>query len=453
MSRSRMSETLSSQRRATPSWLDPLGRRAGRSPALGALIPSLRTLARRFAQDNLAQTAGSLTFTTLISLVPLLTVALAVFTAFPAFDRLQGQVQAHLAQSMLPEGLSDKVYHYLSDFAARAKGLGVVSVIFLILTATSMMLTVDRALNAIWRTPRPRPLAQRVLLYWAGFTLGPLVLGASIGLMSYVAGAHRGLLHHLPGGASVLLSLASWAVMAVALAALFRFIPNTEVLWRDALIGGVVAALAFSLGGRALAWYFSTVTTYTAVYGTFAILPLLLLWIDFSWIAVLVGAMIAAYLPSLRVRAIRLGSYAGAEFLGAVQVLKQLYDTRQAPNCGLQAAVLSRRLRVDPLQLQDLLTVLERLGWVGKVAARARGPSRWALLCDPQTTSVGPLIDALLLDKKHAARTSALLGQMLSDNERVWSLERLLADPAVTAGSSASATTSPSPPSDSSAGA
>lgn len=411
------------------------------------LIASLRTLAKRFAQDNLAQTAGSLTFTTLISLVPLLTVALAVFTAFPAFDKMQGEVQAHLAQSMLPDGISDKVYHYLSDFAAKAKGLGLVSVIFLIITATSMMLTVDRALNAIWRTPRPRSLAQRVLLYWAGFTLGPLVLGASIGLMSYVAGAHRGLLHHLPGGASALLSLTSWAVMAMALAAMFRFIPNTEVNWRDALIGGVVAALAFSLGGRALAWYFSTVTTYTAVYGTFATLPLLLLWLYFSWIAVLVGAMIAAYLPSLRVRAIRLDGYAGAAFLSAVHVLKLLHQAREAPDCGLQAAELSKRLRIDPLQLQELLTVLEQLGWAGRVAAKNRGPSRWALLCDPHATPLGPLIDVLLLDKRHAAHTSALLGHMLSDDERDWTLDQLLSEQQLTADASTSATAPTSLPS------
>lgn len=411
------------------------------------LIASLRTLAKRFAQDNLAQTAGSLTFTTLISLVPLLTVALAVFTAFPAFDKMQGEVQAHLAQSMLPDGISDKVYHYLSDFAAKAKGLGLVSVIFLIITATSMMLTVDRALNAIWRTPRPRSLAQRVLLYWAGFTLGPLVLGASIGLMSYVAGAHRGLLHHLPGGASALLSLTSWAVMAMALAAMFRFIPNTEVNWRDALIGGVVAALAFSLGGRALAWYFSTVTTYTAVYGTFATLPLLLLWLYFSWIAVLVGAMIAAYLPSLRVRAIRLDGYAGAAFLSAVHVLKLLHQAREAPDCGLQAAELSKRLRIDPLQLQELLTVLEQLGWAGRVAAKNRGPSRWALLCDPHATPLGPLIDVLLLDKRHAAHTSALLGHMLSDDERDWTLDQLLSEQQLTADASTSAAAPTSLPS------
>jgi len=390
-------------------------------------MASLRTLAKRFAQDNLAQTAGSLTFTTLISLVPLLTVALAVFTAFPAFDRLQGQVQAHLTQTVLPDGLSDKVYFYLRDFAAKAKGLGLVSVMFLIVTATSMLLTVDRALNAIWRTPRPRPLAQRVLLYWAVFTLGPLVLGASIGLMSYVAVAQRHLLHQIPGGVSALIGLTSWAIMALALAALFRFIPNTDVQWRDALIGGVVAALAFSAGGRALAWYFSSVTTYTAIYGAFASLPLFLLWLYCSWIAVLAGAMIAAYLPALRVRAIHRDAYAGADFLHAIEILKQLDQARRAPDCGLPLATLSQRLRLDPLQLQELLVVLQRLGWVGRVAPATRGPARWALLCDPHATPIGPLIDALLLDARQAARTAPQLARMLSDEERGWRLNRLLA--------------------------
>ena len=408
------------------------------------LIASLRTLARRFGEDNLAQTAGSLTFTTLISLVPLLTVALAVFTAFPAFDKMQGQVQAHLAQSMLPAAISGKVYGYLSQFAAKAKGLGLVSVVVLIVTATSMMLTVDKALNAIWRTPRPRPLAQRVLLYWAGFTLGPLVLGASIGLMTYVAGAHRGLIRQIPGGGDVLLSLASWAVMAAALGAMYRYIPNTEVKWRDALVGGVVAALAFNLGGRALAWYFVQIPTYTAVYGTFATLPLLLLWIDWSWMVALVGAMIAAYLPSLRVRAVRMDAYAGAEFLTAIRVLQILSAARQAPDCGVGAADLSQRLRIDPLQLQGLLGVLDKLGWIGRVAAKGKGPAHWALLCDPRTTQIGPLVDALLLEKTQATRISALLGHILSDEERGLTLERLL-DPKFSG--SASATTSPSRPS------
>lgn len=411
------------------------------------LVASLRALARRFGEDNLAQTAGSLTFTTVISLVPLLTVALAVFTAFPAFERLEGTVQTHLAQSMLPATIATRVYGYLGQFAAKARGLGAVSVAMLIVTATSMMLTVDKALNSIWRTLRPRPLAQRVLLYWAAFTLGPLVLGASIGLITYVAGAHRGLIHHLPGGADLLLTLASWAVMAGALAAMYRYVPNTEVAWRDALIGGLAAAVAFNLGGRALAWYFTQVPAYAAVYGTFATLPLFLLWLYWSWIVVLVGAMIAAYLPSLRVRAVRLDAYAGAEFLTAVRLLQLLAAARRAPDCGIAAFPLARRLRVDPLQLQGLLGTLARLGWVGRVAPHGRGPARWALLCDPQTTVIGPLIDVLLIDATQASAASERLGRLLGEEERSLTLASLLDPVGVNAGDpppSASATTSSS---------
>ncbi|MGA8007866.1 MAG: ribonuclease BN, partial [Thiomonas sp.] len=158
-------------------------------------------------------------------------------------------------------------------------------------------------------------------------------------------------------------------------------------------------------------------------------------------------AMIAAYLPSLRVRAIRLDGYAGAAFLSAVHVLKLLHQAREAPDCGLQAAELSKRLRIDPLQLQELLTVLEQLGWAGRVAAKNRGPSRWALLCDPHATPLGPLIDVLLLDKRHAAHTSALLGHMLSDDERDWTLDQLLSEQQLTADASTSATAPTSLPS------
>ena len=415
------------------------------------LAATLRTLARRFGEDKLAQTAGSLTFTTLISLVPMLAVALAVFTAFPAFDKMQSQMHFQMAQSMLPGTISDKVYGYLSQFASTAKGLGFVSVLFLIFTATSTMLTVDKALNSIWRTPRPRPLAQRVLLYWAALTLGPIVLGASLAAMSVVASAHSGLIAQLPGGASVLMTLASWAIMGFALAALYRFVPNTEVFWRDALMGGMVAAVLFNLAGRGLAWYFSQVPTYTAVYGTFATLPLFLLWMYVSWMVVLVGAIIAAYLPALRVRAVRLDAYAGAEFLLAVRMLQELAGARSGPENGLKAIVLARRLRVDPLQLQRLLAVLERLGWVGRVVPLAGGRRRWALICDPDSTLLGPLIDAVLLDQRQADRVSENLGRILSEEERAWTLASVLdGEPArlIDDGPSTFATTSPSLPSD-----
>ncbi|SCC93654.1 conserved membrane hypothetical protein [Thiomonas sp. X19] len=390
---------------------------------------SLHLLIKRFGQERLAQTAGSLTFTTLISMVPLLAVGLSLFTAFPAFHRMQDHLQQQFAHALLPQDIAETVFRYLNQFAAKAKGLGAVGVAGLVFLATSMMLTVDKALNAIWRTARPRPLAQRVLLYWAGITLGPLVLGTGLAASAALMAAHRGWLHHIPGGTGVLLTLLSWAVMGAAIGALYRFVPNTEVKWRDALAGGLFAAIGFDLAGRAFAWYVASVPTFTAVYGTFATLPIFLIWIYWSWMVVLLGAMLAAFLPLLRVRALPPQAVAGGEFLLVLKLLRQLAAARKAPDVGRETLVLARSLRCDPLHLQPLLNALEGIGWIGRVTPDARHRSvRWALLVDPAQTPVAALVDVLLLNHEAAAEFSPLLGNIVSDKERALMLERLLQD-------------------------
>uniref|UniRef100_E6PR87 Putative Ribonuclease BN transmembrane protein n=1 Tax=mine drainage metagenome TaxID=410659 RepID=E6PR87_9ZZZZ len=390
---------------------------------------SLHLLIKRFGQERLAQTAGSLTFTTLISMVPLLAVGLSLFTAFPAFHRMQDHLQQQFAHALLPQGIAETVFRYLNQFAAKAKGLGAVGVAGLVFLATSMMLTVDKALNAIWRTARPRPLAQRVLLYWAGITLGPLVLSTGLAASAALMAAHRGWLHHIPGGTGVLLTLLSWAVMGAAIGALYRFVPNTEVKWRDALAGGLFAAIGFDLAGRAFAWYVASVPTFTAVYGTFATLPIFLIWIYWSWMVVLLGAMLAAFLPLLRVRALPPQAVAGGEFLLVLKLLRQLAAARKAPDVGRETLVLARSLRCDPLHLQPLLNALEAIGWIGRVTPDARHRSvRWALLVDPAQTPVAALVDVLLLNHEAAAEFSPLLGNIVSDEERALMLERLLQD-------------------------
>ncbi|WP_288127016.1 YihY family inner membrane protein [Thiomonas sp.] len=389
---------------------------------------SLRLLLKRFGEERLAQTAGSLTFTTLISMVPLLAVGLSIFTAFPAFHRMQEHLQQQFAHALLPQSIAETVFRYLNQFAAKAKGLGAAGVASLIFLATSMMLTVDKALNAIWRTARPRPLAQRVLLYWAGMTLGPLVLGAGLAASTALMAAHRGWVRQIPGGADVLLTLLSWGFMGTALGALYRFVPNTEVKWRDALAGGFFASVGFDLAGRAFAWYVASMPTFTAVYGTFATLPIFLMWIYWSWMVLLLGAMLAAFLPLLRVRALPVRPQAGADFLLALQLLRQLALARNAPECGRDTLALARSLRLDPLYLQPLLNALEGIGWIGRVAPGGRGKGvRWALLVDPAQTPVAALVDVLLLDHAAASQVSPLLAQIVSDEERALTLERLLA--------------------------
>ena len=389
---------------------------------------SLRLLLKRFGEERLAQTAGSLTFTTLISMVPLLAVGLSIFTAFPAFHRMQEHLQQQFAHALLPQNIAETVFRYLNQFAAKAKGLGAVGVAGLIFLATSMMLTVDKALNAIWRTARPRPLAQRVLLYWAGITLGPLVLGTGLAASTALMAAHRGWMRQIPGGTGVLLTLLSWGFMGTALGALYRFVPNTEVKWRDALTGGIFASVGFDLAGRAFAWYVASMPTFTAVYGTFATLPIFLMWIYWSWMVLLLGAMLAAFLPLLRVRALPPPTGAGADFLLALRLLRQLALARSAPECGRDTLALARSLRLDPLRLQPLLNALEGVGWIGRVAPGGRSKGvRWALLVDPAQTPVAALVDVLLLDHAAASQVSPLLAQLVSDEERALTLERLLA--------------------------
>ena len=147
-------------------------------------LDTVLTLRQRFREDRLGLTAGSLTFTTLISLVPLVTVMLAAFAAFPVFSSFQDALQKYFLQSLVPDVIARPVLGALTQFSSKASRLGSVGLVALVGSAIAMMLTIDRTLNAIWRVRTPRPIAQRVLVYWAAVTLGPLMLGISLTLTS-----------------------------------------------------------------------------------------------------------------------------------------------------------------------------------------------------------------------------------------------------------------------------
>ena len=390
------------------------------------LLRMLRALRERFEQCRLAQTAGSLTFTTLISLVPLLAVGLSLFTAFPAFRHMEQHLQQRLASTMLPPRIADTVLSYLNAFAARAAGLGVAGVAGLALSATSLMLTVDRALNGIWFTARARPLGQRVLLYWAAITLGPLAMGSTLAVSWAALASRHGLLHHMPGMASGLLTALSWLFVALALGALYRFSPNADVRWRDALGGAALAAVGFGLAGRVFTWYVGSAANFTAVYGTFAALPMFLLWIYCSWMVVLLGAMVAAHLPLLRLHAQPHARGPGADFLLTLRLLRLLEQSRGKADAGRDILSLGSNLRCDPLHLRPLLDLLEGLGWVGRVAPSPRHRwVRWALLVEPSQVPAQALLDPLLLDHHAAASASTRLAQALQPLQAL-SLQDLL---------------------------
>ncbi len=358
------------------------------------------TLRQRFREDHMGLTASSLTFTTSIALVPFFTVALAIFTAFPMFSKLQGVLQVWLVNSLIPDNISRQVLGYLTQFARQANKLGVAGLAVLLVTAIALILTIDRTLNGIWRVKKPRPLAQRVLIYWAAITLGPLVLGASLAVTSYVISGTRGVVSTMPGGLRVLLDLLQFFLLAGGMAALYRYVPNTFVRWTHAWAGGLFVAAGIELAKKLLGLYLSSVPTYSLVYGAFATLPILLVWIYVAWVIVLLGAVIAAYLPSLLAGVARRGSAHGWQFQLAVELLQQLHQARSTTRIGLEASELAKALQVDVLQLEPVLGTLVSLDWIGQLTdPDDEKEARYLLLADPDATALAPLMAQLLLSR------------------------------------------------------
>ena len=358
-------------------------------------------LGERFRADRLGLTAGSLTFTTTIALVPFFTVALALFTVFPMFSTLQGRLQRWLIESLIPDNIARQVLGYLNQFASAASGLGIVGLLVLLVTAIALILTIDKTLNTIWRVRRPRPFAQRVLIYWAAITLGPLILAVSLSTTSYVFAASRNVVGL--GMVKFAFDAFEFVLLALGMASLYHYVPNTSVRWSHAWAGGVFVAAAIEIAKRVLGYYLSLVPTYSVLYGAFAAVPILLVWIYVAWVIVLSGAVIAAYLPSLVTGVERRGDTAGWPFQLAVEALQHLHRARAEPARGLGSGALVRRMRVDALQLEPVLETLVALDWIAPLAETPSDEApRYVLLADPDTTSLAPLMSALLLPRAPA---------------------------------------------------
>jgi membrane protein len=368
-------------------------------------LSSARTLRERLREDRLGLTASSLTFTTTIALVPLFTLALALFTAFPMFGKLQGALQQWLVQSLMPDAIARQVVAYLTQFSGKASRLGATGLSVLLVSAIALVLTIDRTLNNIWRVKRPRPLSQRVLIYWAVLTLGPLLLGASLSLTSYALYHSRVLLRGLPGGLQVVLDLLEFGLIATALTCLYRFVPNTPVRWAHAWVGGIFAALGIDIAKRLLALYLSLVPTYSSVYGAFATVPILLVWIYLAWLVVLLGAVLAAHMPSLLDTRRRVPTGQGWQFELALEVLRNLRRASVSARRGMSADELVAATQVDTLHLEPVLETLVQLDWIGRLnEVDDDVATRYVLLADVHSTAIEPLLRHLLLPRTDATR-------------------------------------------------
>ncbi|MBI3068943.1 MAG: YihY family inner membrane protein [Betaproteobacteria bacterium] len=235
-----------------------------------ALIELARMVAARFVEERCLQVAASLTFTTLLALVPMVAVALTVISAFPVFGAFTEHLERFVLENLVPES-AEAIAAYTEQFTENAGRLTALGAAFLGLTALLLMLTIDRAFNTIWRVTRPRPMLQRVLIYWTVLTVGPLLIGVSLSLTYWLVGISLGVVRDIPGAGVALLKIMPVVLTSVAFALLYLAVPNRRIALGDALLGGVAAGLAFEAMKRGFAFYVTQFPTYKLVYGAFAI--------------------------------------------------------------------------------------------------------------------------------------------------------------------------------------
>ncbi len=378
----------------------------------------LRFIAARFRQDRCAQMAASLTFTNLLSLVPLITIALTLFSAFPVFADFSGQIKNFLLANMMPE-TGKMISRYVEQFAESAARLTAVGIVFLALTAMLMMHTIDNAFNTIWRVSRPRPLVQRVLVYWAVLTLAPLLIGGSLSLTSWLIGMSVGYARQIPEFGVVMLKVVPVLLTTLAFSLLFRVVPNRYVPLRHAIIGGVVAAVAFESMNRAFAFYIAYFPTYKLVYGAFASIPIFLLWIYLSWLTILLGALIAASLSHWRGDPAK-KLFVTAQLYYALRILRIMSEGMRSGAVQTLPA-LSKQLHVGFDSLEQILEKLAQANVVRKLAGNG-----WAMIRDAKHVQLAELYRLFVFD------TSMLAAQDNDAEIHAWlgQVERRIADEA-----------------------
>lgn len=314
-------------------------------------------LVRTFIAEQGVLNSAALTYTTLFSIVPLMTVSYSMLAAIPSFQGVGAQVESLIFDNFLPAS-GTQIQSHLSGFAAQARTLTFVGIAFLFVTAILMMKNIEAAFNRIWKVKASRSGLNSFLIYWAVLSLGPFLIGAGIALSSYLIGLSR--LSEIEEYSGIrLLSMLPWMLTSMAFTLIYILVPNARVPWKPALISGVFAALLFELAKRGFALFVTYSPSYQLIYGAFAAVPIFLVWIYISWSIVLLGAMLS-----------RILTYRGEQtqsskewFVAALRLIGYLYQLQQrgeqAPERqilrdvrGLQAHQLHYlRDRLKPLQL------------------------------------------------------------------------------------------------------
>lgn len=252
----------------------------------------INILIQHIIRDRLTTSAASLAYTTILSLIPLITVIFSLLSAFPIFDKVSGNFKTYIYNNLAPTA-SDTLVPYFEQFIANTNRMTVFGIIGLIVTSLLLIRSIDSALNFIWRTKRRRSIMYNLTMYWTVLTLGPILIGASVAISSYIFST-KWLSDSTVS--SIFLNSLPFIISVVGFWLLYCIVPTETVPVIESVCGAVLAAILFELGKRAFTLYVTSFPTYQLIYGVLSSIPLLLIWIYFSWCIILFGAEFAASL-------------------------------------------------------------------------------------------------------------------------------------------------------------
>ncbi|MDR2260291.1 MAG: YihY family inner membrane protein [Azoarcus sp.] len=346
----------------------------------------------RFRATRCPQVAGSLAFTTLLALVPFITVTIAAFGHLPGMDAIGASLKTFLLENMLPDKAGNIITTYALEFSEKAAGLTMIGSVMLAVTSLMLLATIERVFNHIWGVRQPRPLLLRVTVYWFVLTLGPAILGGSIVATGYLVSASMQWAPNLGWLGGITARLLPPLLLGALFIFLYFAVPNHKVRFTHAAIGGVAAALVFFLMQRAFGIFIARFPTYTLVYGAFAALPIFLVWLYLSWIVVLLGALTAATLPAFAERRRLVAAFPGCEAWAAATMLVQL---ARAQKTGRPVSFAGLRNHA-PLSEHHAEAVLGRLAEAHWVSRTDDGD--WVLTRSPAQIPLAAIIRCFALD-------------------------------------------------------
>jgi membrane protein len=240
-------------------------------------------------QDKITVSAGHLAYVSLLSLVPFIMVFFTILSAFPAFAEARGDLETLIFNSFVPTA-GNQVQTYMTEFVSNASGMGAVGILSLVIVALMLISNIDRTLNSIWQSQNERPLIFTFAIYWMVLTLGPLLMGSSVIMSSYLIGLANYAEEFTPGVTTILLKTLPFIASISTFFLIYMLVPNKKIVPKNAAFGALVATILFEASKKAFALYVTSFPSYQLIYGALAIIPILFVWVYLSWVVVLIGA-------------------------------------------------------------------------------------------------------------------------------------------------------------------